>query len=189
LNEDYKAEGEGFRSLYLGLLVLAMPATKPPSTGDSNMRERSHGWFTKLGLGALVLTALAIPCLATERPFKLQGTTAILGNPFAPDGAAMEGNGTATHLGDWTNGGLIFFDGSSGPPFAATGIAHFTAANGDQLDVLLIGTIDTSLVATATYHMVGGTGRFANASGHGDFAAAPNPDGTLSYTATGTIDY
>jgi hypothetical protein len=84
---------------------------------------------------------------------------------------------------------LIFFDGSSGPPFAATGIVHFTAANGDRLDCILTGTIDTSLVATATYHIVGGTGRFANPSGHGDFSARPNPDGTLSYTVTGTIDY
>ncbi len=127
--------------------------------------------------------------MAQERPFKLQGTTAVIGNPFAPEGAVMVGNGTATHLGEWVNEGPIFFDGSSGPPFAATAIAHFTAANGDQLDVLLTGTVDASLVATATYHFVGGTGRFAGASGYGDFLAVPNPDGTLSYTATGTIDY
>lgn len=152
------------------------------------MRNRSNGWLIKLTLGAVIL-AMAIPCAAVERPFKLQGTTAVIGNPFAPEGAVMEGSGTATHLGNWTNEGPIFFDGSSGPPFPATGIVHFTAANGDQLDVLLVGTIDANLVATATYHIVGGTGRFAGASGHGDFAAAPNSDGTLSYTSTGTIDY
>jgi hypothetical protein len=44
--------------------------------------------------------------------------------------------------------GLLFFDGSSGPPFAATAIAHFIAANGDQLDVVLVGSIEASLVAT-----------------------------------------
>ena len=127
--------------------------------------------------------------MAQERPFKLQGTTAVIGNPFAPEGAAMEGNGTATHLGNWINDGLVFFDGRSCPPFAATAIVHFTAANGDRLEVLLTGTVDASLVATATYHIVGGTGRFAGALGYGDFLAVPNPDGTLSYTATGTIDY
>jgi hypothetical protein len=153
------------------------------------MRDRGYGRFVKLGLSAVLLGTFAIPCAAVERPFKLQGTTAVIGNPFSPDGAAMEASGTATHLGDWTEIGMIFFDGSSGPPFPATAIAHFTAANGDQLDVLLVGSIDASLMATATYHIVGGTGRFAGASGHGDFAAAPNPDGTLSYTSTGTIDY
>ena len=151
------------------------------------MRELSSGWLIKVGV--LILVTLTVPCAAVERPFKLQGTTEVIGNPFAPEGAAMEGHGTATHLGKWTNEGPIFFDGSSGPPFPATGIVHFTAANGAQLEVLLTGTIDASLVATATYHIVGGTGRFAGASGHGDFAASPNPDGTLSYTATGTIDY
>jgi len=153
------------------------------------MREQSLGWMIKSGLSAVLILAIAVPCAAVERPFKLQGTTAVIGNPFAPEGAAMEGTGTATYLGKWTEEGQIFFDGSSGPPFAATAIAHFTAANGDQLDVLLIGTIDASLVATATFHIVGGTGRFAGASGHGDFSALPNLDGTLSYLATGTIDY
>jgi hypothetical protein len=142
-----------------------------------------------LSLATVILVAFAIPGAAVERPFKLQGTTAVIGNPFAPEGAVMEGNGTATHLGHWTNAGPIFFDGSGGPSFPATGIAHFTAANGDQLEVLLTGAIDASLVATATYHIVGGTGRFAGASGYGDFLAEPNPNGTLSYRATGTIDY
>ncbi len=152
------------------------------------MRNRSDGWLIRLILGVVIL-AMAIPCTAVERPFKLRGTTEVIGNPFSPDGAAMEGIGTATHLGDWTEVGVIFFDGSNGPPFPATAIAHFTAANGDQLDVLMTGSIDASLMAVATFHIVGGTGRFAGASGHGDFAASPNPDGTLSYTATGTIDY
>jgi hypothetical protein len=123
------------------------------------------------------------------RPFTLRGTTAVIGNPFAPGGAVMEGAGTATHLGEWTNEGPVFFDASSGPPFAATAIARFTAANGDLLEVLLTGTVTASLVATATYHIVGGTGRFAEASGQGDFLAEPNPDGTLTYTAAGTIAY
>jgi hypothetical protein len=155
---------------------------------SKDMRNRSYEWLIRLTLGAVIL-AMSIPCAAVERPFNLKGTTEVIGNPFSPDGAAMEGNGTATHLGNWTEVGVIFFDGSGGPPFPATAIAHFTAANGDQLDVLMTGTIDASLVATATFHMVGGTGHFAGASGHGDFAATPNPDGTLSYTATGTIDY
>ena len=95
------------------------------------MRNRSDGWLIKLTLGVVIL-AMAIPCAAVERPFNLQGTTAIIGNPFSPDGAAMEASGTATHLGNWTEVGVLFFDGSSGPPFPATAIAHFTAADGDQ---------------------------------------------------------
>ena len=153
------------------------------------MREQNYRWLIKLSLCVLVLTAFAIPCAAVERPFKLQGTTVVIGNPFDPAGAQMQGSGTATHLGNWTNNGVIFFDGSSGPPFGALATVHFTAANGDHLDIILAGTVDASLVATATYHIVGGTGRFAGATGHGDFSAQPNPDGTLSYAATGTINY
>src|SRR5437879_10656144 len=153
------------------------------------MRERSFRWFVRLTFGAVALAAFAITCAAVERPFKLQGTTMVLGNPFSPAGAAMQGSGTATHLGRWTNTGLIFFDGSSGPPFAATAIVHFIAANGDHLEILLNGEVDASFVTEATYYIVGGTGRFADASGSGDFSAHPNPDGTLSYTAEGTIDY
>jgi|SRR5947209_10406972 len=153
------------------------------------MKPRSDGWLIRLSLSAVVLAALVIPCAAVERPFKLQGTTGIFGNPFDPAGAQMLGTGEATHLGHWVNDGLIFFDGSSGPPFSATAIVHFTAANGDQLDVMLTGKIDLSGVATATYYIVGGTGRFAGASGKGDFTAQPNIDGTLHYTAIGVINY
>src|SRR5437870_1079829 len=119
------------------------------------MRQRSYRLFIKLSLSATVLAALAIPCAAVERPFKLQGTTLVLGNPFDPAGAKMMGAGQATHLGRWVNEGLIFFDGSSGPPFSATAIVHFTAANGDKLDILLAGQIDLSGLATATYYIVG----------------------------------
>ena len=153
------------------------------------MKRRSYKLFIKLSVIAVVLAALAIPCAAVERPFRLEGTTLVLGNPFAPEGAQMKGAGQATHLGSWVNEGVIFFDASSGPPFAATAIVHFTAANGDKLDIILAGQIDLSGVATATYHIVGGTGRFANASGTGDFTAQPNVDGSLHYTAAGVINY
>jgi hypothetical protein len=79
----------------------------------------------------------------------------------------MDGAGTATHLGQWTNVGTMFFDGSSDPPFAASGIVHFTAADGNRVDVSLTGTVDATLTATATYTFIGGTGPFAAVSGTG----------------------
>jgi hypothetical protein len=153
------------------------------------MNPRNCRWLINLIAGAMMLAALAIPGAAVERPFKLQGTTLVLGNPFDPAGAPMLGTGEATHLGLWFNEGVIFFDGRSGPPFAATAMVHFTAANGDKVEFLLVGNLDLSGVATATYYIVGGTGRFAGASGTGDFIAHPNADGTLSYTAQGIINY
>src|SRR5256714_12912747 len=137
----------------------------------------------------LALALLASPAAAVERPFKLQGTTQIIGTPFAPGGARMRGVGQATHLGRWVNEGTLFFDGSTGPPFPALAIVNFTAANGDELDITVVGTLDPSGTAIANFYIVGGTGRFANASGGGDFSAHPNADGTLSYTAEGVIDY
>src|SRR5438876_7485172 len=81
----------------------------------------------RLLLGALTLllalsAAFATPCLAADRPFSLQGTTALAGNPFDPAGAAMVGgHGTATYLGAWTNTGRVFFVPGNAPPFAAWG--------------------------------------------------------------------
>ena len=141
-------------------------------------------------LGALLLLAMSTSVLAQERPFHLEGSTKVLGNPFAPEGAGMDGAGTATHLGSWTNVGTMFFDASGGPPFAATGFVHFTAADGDHLDAVLTGTLDASLTAAATYTFVGGTGRFANATGSGTLNGQLNPfDGTLTYSVVGTINY
>lgn len=167
---------------------------QPGGSGASPSRRRPPLGSCPL-LGALTLllalsAALASPCSAVERPFNLQGTTALLGNPFDPAGAAMvDGHGIATELGAWTNTGTVFFDGSSGPPFGASGFAQFTAANGDHLDAILVGTVDASFVVTATYSLVGGTGRFAGVSGQGGFLAHPNLDGSFSYTANGTIDF
>ena len=94
------------------------------------MKTRTVSSLINFSLCAAVLIAFAIPCAAVERPFKLQGTTVVLGNPFDPAGAQMQGNGTATHLGDWANSGVIFFDASSGPPFPVIVVVHFSAANG-----------------------------------------------------------
>ena len=153
------------------------------------MKTRTVSSLINFSLCAAVLIAFAIPCAAVERPFKLEGTTVVLGNPFDPAGAQMQGNGTATHLGDWANSGVIFFDASSGPPFPVIVVVHFSAANGDQLDAILVGHIDLSGVATGTYYITGGGGRFTGASGKGVFSAHTNPDGTLSYNADGTINY
>jgi hypothetical protein len=153
------------------------------------MKTRTVRSLINFSLCAAVLIAFAIPCAAVERPFKLQGTTVVLGNPFDPAGAQMQGKGTATHLGNWTNSGVVFFDASSGPPFPALVVIHFSAANGDQLDTILVGYTDLSAVSTGTYYITGGGGRFTGASGKGVFTAQNNPDGTLSYNAEGTINY
>ena len=98
----------------------------------------------------------------------------------------MDGAGTATHLGNWTNTGSFVLN-----PF--TGQGHGTidvvAANGDHLMFTAEGTADPLGNIVATYSIIGGTGRFAGASGAGDFLGHLNPDFTITYIATGTIDY
>ena len=154
------------------------------------MREQTFRWLTKLSLCAFLLTALAIPCTANERRFQLQGTTGLLGDPFDEAGATMMGgSGNASHLGNLSHTGTIFFFSTSDPLLGASGLIRLRASNGDYLDVILVGTVDESSAVTATYFIFGGTGRFDDALGTGDFIAQHNPDGSFNYRATGTIDY
>ena len=150
------------------------------------MREAIHRRLFRLFLCALILMVVALSASAVERPFKLTGITQLTGNPFAPEGAGMVGAGTATHLGNWTNTGSFFLE----PNLHGYGAIDLVAANGDHLNFTAEGNADPSFNVVATYSITGGTGRFAGASGTGDFVGHLNPqDFVITYTATGTIDY
>ena len=66
----------------------------------------------------------------------------------------------------------------------------FTAANGDQLFMDVIGLPTTTASISGTYAFTGGTGRFRNASGGADFVGVIARDG-IDFTVAfeGTIQY
>lgn len=143
----------------------------------------------------IVLLLGVIPVAATERPFALNGRGVA---SFITDGAGhiigadVTASGTATHLGLWTTSGTVNY----APPdengkIPSSGEATIVAANGDKLNVVIQGSFDP---ATGTDHgvfrFVGGTGRFAAASGSADFVVTVNPlTGGFELVIVGTIDY
>ena len=135
-----------------------------------------------------LLTALALAGrgMAQDRPLHAAGVA-----QFAANQSDFTGSGHATHLGHYSEVGTVAFAPTSAPGvFAVTGFSHYIAANGDRLDAALAGTIDMAtgaIVATATY--VGGTGRFAAATGASTLTGQLLGGGALTIVADGTIHY
>ena len=134
----------------------------------------------------------SLPAAAVERPFSLQGAGTVTftdGNP--PTGGEVTASGTATHLGQWTQVGVLSFTyNPDSPLIQAGGSEFFMAANGDKLYYQIHGELDpVTGIATGTFLFVGGTGRFEGASGSADTVLQQDPSGPFEVTAVGTIDY
>ena len=151
--------------------------------------------FTKIRSIILTIILLlgAIPAAAVERPFAMSGTgVAVLitdenGNLI---GATPTGSGTATHLGSWTVAGNVTYTPDGGV-LRSGGQATLAAANGDTLIFEVDGVLDPiAAVDQGVFRFIGGTGRFAGASGTIDFVVSINPaNGGFELTAVGRIDY
>lgn len=106
----------------------------------------------------------------------------------------ITGVGQATHLGQNTFVANATVNFSTPPPFAIAGTATFTAANGDKFYTQFTGSTRPTGPGTSrgdiNHTVVGGTGRFENATGSLTGIAlvdAASPTNTVSYT--GTLDY
>ena len=148
---------------------------------------------------ALTFTLLvgSLAVMATERPFSLNGKGIAIpivdanGNVV---GANPTGSGNATHLGTFTNTGHVNFtpDASNPNILHPDGGGVFTAADGDKLNFVIInGVLDlTTGIGTGDFAFVGGTGRFANATGHTSGVIEQNVvTGAYELTLVGNIDY
>jgi hypothetical protein len=142
----------------------------------------------------IVLLLGAIPATAIERPFALNGTgigvfiTDEAGNII---GANVSGSGTATHLGLWTTAGTVRYTPDENGVIRSSGEATISAANGDKLEVVIQGTLDpVAFTDHGVFRFVGGTGRFAGASGSADFVVSVNPlTGGFELTIVGRINF
>jgi hypothetical protein len=135
-------------------------------------------------LAAVGVLAVAAPAQAGERPHVSGGTAQFTATGFV-------GAGTATHLGRYDEAGTIQLSPTADPAvFNATATSTYTAANGDQLHAVFTGQLNgVTGVITATVTYVGGTGRFASASGTATLSGQVLPDGSLEVAVKGTIDY
>ena len=142
-----------------------------------------------LALGLTALTALAV-----TRPFHLveHGTLTV-----DKDGNLVaDGTGTATHLGRFALHRTATLKPNADGELEVDGQATLTAANRDQLEASIKGTLNPQTgKAVLTYEWTRGTGRFQNVSGTTVWLVQvnppdpPNPDQTYDVVADGVINY
>ena len=142
-----------------------------------------------LALAVLALLALGRSAPAEERPFQLQRghiNPSVVEDTFA----SVDVFGEITHLGRTQGGGLVVLSPTGTYTFDVIGTIVFIAANGDRLYATFVGSgfLDdflriAGLEGTLTF--VGGTGRFADASGSADLMFLSGVGSSIE----GTIDY
>ena len=134
-------------------------------------------------VGSVVFSARAS---AEERAYHSR-STAVLN--LATGNFVAAGNGT--HLGSYTEDGNISITGEDPTAFHVEGSATLTAANGEELCVVIIGEMNfLTGTITGTLTFVGATtgGRFEDATGSAILLGQVGPDG-ISVVVAGTIDY
>jgi hypothetical protein len=136
-------------------------------------------------LVAVGVFALAGAARAEPRPHASRGTAQFV------NASDFVGAGTATHLGRYDEEGSAEFSPTADPTvFRVDASATYIAANGDQLYAVFTGHLDGltgTISATVTY--VGGTGRFAGASGTATLSGQMLPDGSIEVDVEGTVDF
>jgi len=131
------------------------------------MRLRHPLFVGLVGAFAISLASVAVSAVAAETPFKGTVEAVETGTiEFPTRFVDREGMGTATYLGRYTEHVTMVIDI---PTLSSTGVATFTAANGDTLTATVAGqatrTGPTTLSIVEVYTVSGGTGRFAEAAG------------------------
>lgn len=137
--------------------------------------------------------AFVISCFAVadQVPFRLDASATSLTNPVFV-GSHMyltaSGSGIASHMGAITFTAPHDFDLLAG---SYVSDAYLTTPNGDVLHIVTLGQFISQYDSIGSWTIVGGTGRFANATGSGTslnlaFGATITYTGTIS--TVGPID-
>ena len=125
---------------------------------------------------------------AVAKPFKIRSAGSlsyIFGQGGCNVRIVLSGNGNASHMGNFSIEADLCLDNE---PFIITS----TGANGDQLFATFRRppTTDANGLVTQYYMIIGGTGRFENASGQYDLYGVVDPaKGIFDHSGEGTIVY
>jgi hypothetical protein len=136
-----------------------------------------------LGLAALVLSALAVPALLAGNPVCRDFDFTIdhvLRDDYQVDGFTCftaVGTGHASYMGNVT-----FVNQVSGFGMRAASVRVIKAANGDLLVLSHQSEYNPDAQRfEGTFEIIGGTGRFENATGGGDHIQGEGSIGTICY--------
>lgn len=155
---------------------------------------------TVVALAAFLLLG-TLPAMAKARPFALNGNgaaTFITDGAGNPIGANVTSTSTATHLGLCTTIGTVNFSPDPDNPgrLLSNGSGTITAANGDTIQIEFNGALEPPPPGSITaidrplFRFVGGTGRFAEASGQANAVVVLNLlTGAFEITMVGDINY
>jgi hypothetical protein len=166
-----------------------MKTTNKTNQRNNPMKTNSN---TVSKMFTLLLTAVALAFTAhstwagDQVPFQGTAEGAIASASPDPGGVVLTvlAEGNATQLGRFSREETILLNPATG---SVTGLIVFTAANGDQLFSGVVGGFISPNTATGTYTFIGGTGRFANATGGAEFIIS-TPDGVhFSVEFNGTL--
>ena len=140
---------------------------------------------------AFVLAAVSVFALATPAQAVVRGHVS-RGTAHFTSATSFAGEGFATHLGPYTEVGTIQITPTADPTVLQVNAASiYTGINGEELHAVFTGQLNgLTGVITATVTYVGGTGRFANASGTATLSGQLGPGGaSLEVAVKGNIDY
>jgi hypothetical protein len=157
------------------------------------MKIRRPLFLAVVAATAVSLASLAVSAVAAETPFKGTFNGVETGETVFPiRSITREGTGNATYLGKYTSHLTAQINLLAGH---ATGVATFTAANGDTLTTTVDGqstptTTPGVLSIVEVYTITGGTGRFADATGTFTMEIiVTQATGVSSGTLSGAIDH
>lgn len=153
---------------------------------------------------ALLLAAIPVAAIASQgtlrRPITIDHPFALNGKGLATFimdetgtvviGANVTAAGTSNQLGLWTATGKVTFTNDNGV-LRSSGEATLIAENGDKLDVVVQGVLDPATNTDhGTFRFVGGTGKFAGATGITDGIVVINPpNGGFEMTLVGSLNF
>jgi hypothetical protein len=161
--------------------------------------------IVNLNLLALIAFVLlgTVSVMAIERPFALNGTGVgifTVDEQGVPISADVTSSSNATHLGLCTTVGRVTYTRANDPEHSgrllSSGSGTITAANGDTVLIEFSGVLDPpapgsiTAIDKPTFRFVGGTGRFAGASGSANAVVIVNLlTGAFEITMVGHINY
>ena len=118
---------------------------------------------------------------AEERAYHSRSTA-----QFVSEFGDFAAEGNATHLGSYSESGNVSISSTG----QVEGSATLTAANGDELYVVITGQMNATGTIIGTITFEGATtGRFKDATGSASLEAQIQADGTVTIVVDGTIDY